>query len=201
MADGTASDGRARQRQRTRRDLLEAAAKLAREGKRPTLEEVAAEALVSRATAYRYFPSVEALWTEAEVHVAFPDAEALLAPHAGAGAVERLAVVDEAMASMIEANEPQLRAMLAQSLERSLTADAPLNRQNRRSPMIDAALKPAEDDFDPAALRRLKAALGILMGTESAIASRDVLRLTTEEARETRLWAMRALVEAALRRW
>jgi AcrR family transcriptional regulator len=195
------TDTRLRQRQRTRRDLLEAAARLAREGRRPSLEEVAAEAMVSRATAYRYFPNVESLWTEAGVHIAFPDAEALLAPYAGAPPAERLAVIDDAMAAMIEANEPALRAMLAQSLERSLTADAPLNRQNRRSPMIEAALKPAEDDFDPQALKTLKRALAILMGTESAIAARDVLQLTPEEARETRQWAMRALVEAAMRRW
>ena len=53
-------------RRRTRKDLLEAAARLMEQGKKPTLEEIAEEALVSRATAYRYFPSVEALLNEAQ---------------------------------------------------------------------------------------------------------------------------------------
>ena len=55
------------QRRRTRKDLLQAAARLMKQGRKPNLEDIAAEALVSRATAYRYFPSVEALLVEASL--------------------------------------------------------------------------------------------------------------------------------------
>jgi AcrR family transcriptional regulator len=195
MADG--SDGRTRQRQRTRRDLLEAAGRLARESRAPTLEQVAAEAMVSRATAYRYFPNVEALWTEAALHLATPQADALFAADPGTDATRRLTMVDEALETMIEENEPALRAMLAQSLERSLAAETPLNRQNRRSPLIDAALEPVKDEFEPAALVRMKRALAILLGTEAAIVTKDVLQLTRAEARATRRWALSALIAAA----
>ena len=41
-----------------------------KQGRKPDLEEIAEEALVSRATAYRYFPSVEALLLEASLDVA-----------------------------------------------------------------------------------------------------------------------------------
>ena len=44
---------RGNQKQRTRKDLLQAASRLTKQGLRPSLEEVAAEAMVSRATAYR----------------------------------------------------------------------------------------------------------------------------------------------------
>ena len=57
---GAERNGRPNQKTRTRKDLLQAAARLMKQGGPPTLEEVAEEALVSRATAYRYFPSVEA---------------------------------------------------------------------------------------------------------------------------------------------
>ncbi|MFN3628321.1 MAG: TetR family transcriptional regulator, partial [Parvibaculum sp.] len=50
------SEARANQKRRTRKDLLQAAARLLKEGRNPSLEEIAEEALVSRATAYRYFP-------------------------------------------------------------------------------------------------------------------------------------------------
>src|SRR5690606_31279398 len=70
--------GRPNQRSRTRKDLLQAAARLVKQGRKPTVEEVAAEALVSRATAYRYFPSIEALLTEAELDVAVPPPEEVL---------------------------------------------------------------------------------------------------------------------------
>ena len=53
--------GRRNQRLRTRKDLLLAAAGLLKEGRTPTMDDVAQHALVSRATAYRYFPSIDAL--------------------------------------------------------------------------------------------------------------------------------------------
>lgn len=45
--DGDAGP-RVNQRKRTRKDLLQAAARLARQGRSPSLEEIAAEALVPR---------------------------------------------------------------------------------------------------------------------------------------------------------
>ena len=53
--------GRPNQKSRTRKDLLRAAARLMKAGRSPALEEVAADAMVSRATAYRYFPTQAAL--------------------------------------------------------------------------------------------------------------------------------------------
>lgn len=49
--------GRPNQRGRTRRDLLEAALRASSSGKTPNLDDIAEEARVSRATAYRYFPN------------------------------------------------------------------------------------------------------------------------------------------------
>ena len=77
MADSGA--GRPNQKSRTRKDLLRAAARLMKDGNCPTFEDVAEEALVSRATAYRYFSGLEALLVEAALDVAMPDAEALFA--------------------------------------------------------------------------------------------------------------------------
>ncbi len=58
---------RTNQRYRARKDLIAAAAQLMKGGRKPTLEEVAEAAFVSRATAYRYFPNIEALLVEALV--------------------------------------------------------------------------------------------------------------------------------------
>ena len=52
---------RPNQKMRTRKDLLQAASRLMQRGQKPGLDEVAEESLVSRATAYRYFPSMEGL--------------------------------------------------------------------------------------------------------------------------------------------
>lgn len=202
MADSAAAAGRPNQRRRTRKDLLEAAARLMRKGRRPTLEEVAEEALVSRATAYRYFSTVEALLIEAALDIAVPSAEDLFAGDLSEDPVARLARVDRAMAEMMRAHEPALRMMLIHSLELGLKGaegDSPPSRQNRRQPLIEAALSPLRRQLGPSAVDRLAKALALLIGTEAMIVFKDVLRLGEGEAAEIRDWAIRALVEAALR--
>lgn len=187
---------RANQKLRTRKDLLEAAARLMREGRTPTFEEIAEAALVSRATAYRYFPGLDALLLEAALDVAMPTAEAIFNGEAGGDPVVRLERLDAALSRMMAANEAALRVMLAQSLQSPGDADAP-RRQNRRGPLIDEALAPAADAFDPEALDMLKKALAVLLGIEAVVAFKDVLRVPDPEARRIRRWAITALVDAA----
>ena len=189
---------RANQKLRTRKDLLDAAARLMREGRAPTFEEVAEAALVSRATAYRYFPGLDALLLEAALHVALPDPEALFEDESSDDPIRRLDRVDAAMAAMMRENEAALRAMLAQSVQRPSGADGDVpGRQNRRTPLIEAALEPARDRLDPNALPNLVRALALVIGTEAMVVFKDVLRVSEAEAGEVRRWVIRALVEAA----
>lgn len=192
-------NGRANQRHRTRKDLLQAASRLMKQGAKPTLEEVAGEAMVSRATAYRYFSNVDTLLLEAALDVAVPEADELFRDMPG-DPVARVERVDDALHDIINANQPQIRMMLARSLESVLAggenADTP-RRQNRRSSLIEAALAPARQQFRPAALRTLVSALALIVGTEGWIASRDVLQLDDTQCRKVKRWAVRALIEAA----
>ena len=196
---GEARAGRSNQKRRTRKALLEAASRLMREDRKPSLEEVAEEALVSRATAYRYFPTVEALLAEAALDIASPDAAAVFdgAPDDPA---ERALRVSDAFDDMSYANEASLRLMLASALERSVTgADGAPIRQNRRTPMIEEALKPYRKNFRPADFDKLVKALAHFIGTESMIVFKDVLQTDEKDARAVKRWAIRALVEAARR--
>jgi AcrR family transcriptional regulator len=192
--------GRPNQRTRTRKDLLQAASRLMKQGRRPTLEEVAEEALVSRATAYRYFPSLDALLIEAPLEGAVPDPDHLFQDASSDDPVERLERVDAALADMISANESSLRLMLASSLQRSVNgerkSDVP-SRQNRRTALVEAALAPARSQFTPAGLKALTKSLALIIGTESMVVLKDVLQLDEDGARKVRRWAIRALVDAA----
>lgn len=187
--------GRANQRNRTRRDLLEAALRVSEGGRTPSLDDIAEEARVSRATAYRYFPSVEDLLAEASLHVAFPGLDCL--SRASDDPVERLMVVDEAVDRMIVANETALRVMIASASKFPLQAQDLPARQNRRLPLIEAALAPAQSQFTPEAFRRLTSALSLVIGTEAMLVLKDVLGLTPTQARDVRRWTIRGLVEAA----
>jgi len=193
---------RANQRRRTRKDLLNAAADLMRLGRKPSLEEIAEAAMVSRATAYRYFQNVDALLVEATLDLAAPTPERVFGEDRSGDPVARLERVDAAFDAMMDGNELGLRMMLASALERGVRregdTEAPV-RQNRRTPLIDAALEPVRDTFGPRDLARLKAALALIIGTESMIVFKDVLQLDNRAAKDVKRWAIRALVAAARR--
>jgi AcrR family transcriptional regulator len=64
--------GHVNPKRRTRQALIDAALALREEGRNPTLDEVAEQAMVSRATAYRYFPSIAALVRETTTRAKVP---------------------------------------------------------------------------------------------------------------------------------
>ncbi len=192
---------RANQRYRTRKDLITAAARLMKDGRKPSLEDVAEAALVSRATAYRYFPNIEALLVEASIDIAVPDGETVFAGDRSTDPEARVDKAEAALHRMVFDNETAIRLMLASSLSPKAEAgamEAVPRRQNRRQPLIEAALAPARQRFKPASYARLRAALAVLFGSESMVVFRDVLRVDEKAAREVKSWAVRALVRAAL---
>lgn len=193
--------GRENQRRRTRKDLLAAAARLLRAGgPPPDMDAVAVEATVSRATAYRYFPSVEALLVEAPLDGAVPDPEQVFGNDTSTDVAERVDRAEALLHDMVYRNQPQLRLMIAASLERKARegeGDIPV-RQNRRTPLIEAALVPARRRLGRTAYANLCAALALLFGPESMIVFSDVLNLDAKTARRVKSWAARALVKAAM---
>ena len=110
------------QKHRTRQDLLQAAARLLQQGRVPKLAEVAKEAMVSRATAYRYFSSDEALLAEAPLDALVPSPEHLFAQDASADPVARILKADRALREQVWANQQQFRLMLARLLDQAASA-------------------------------------------------------------------------------
>ena len=185
---------------RARKDLLEAAARLTKDGRKPTMEEVAKEALVSRATAYRYFKNIDALMLEAPLDAVVGRPEEMFDGDESGNAEERIAAAEAAMHETVYRNEAQLRLILANSILRD-AADVSLpKRQNRRMPLIEAALATSRDRFTKGNYRTLCAALAMIFGTESIIVCRDVLGIDVKAAKEVKRWAVKALVRAAMRK-
>ncbi len=190
------TNGRANQRHRTRKDLLAAAGRLLKAGGTPDMDAIAKEAMVSRATAYRYFPTVESLLVEAPLDGAVPSPEDVFAGDTSTDPVARVEKAETALHDAVSRNEQQLRLMLAASLSRK--PDGVPIRQNRRSGLITAALAPAKGKFTKATYDKLTAALAMVFGTESMIVFRDVLGVDDKTARKVKAWAIQALVQAAL---
>lgn len=196
-------DPRANQRERTRSAIMAGARKLLREGKIPTVADAAELAMVSRATAYRYFPTQSALIQEA-VHTGLPHTwepdkrQADLT--AFADRVER-AIAD--MLTLTHENEAVLRGVLLLSLQQWATIQAggkleeePIKRGTGRIPAIQAALAPYRKTLTPDALRRLTIALSLIVGAESLVVLRDIWNLEETEAKEVARWIARTLAQA-----
>ena len=194
------TDPRLQQRQRTRKDLLAAASRLLHRGIHPDMDAVAREAMVSRATTYRYFPSIEALLIEAPIDGAVPEPADVFSEGAPNDPVARVDAAEAALHEMVYRNEKQLRLMLAASIERKARGDlkpgTPL-RQNRRTALIDAALAPHRRALSRSSYEKLTATLALVFGVESMIVCSDVLGLDAKSARRMKSWAIRALVSAA----
>lgn len=196
---GQLEHGRANQKRRTRQALLDACTRLLAEGHTPTLAEVAEEALVSRATAYRYFPSIEGLVEEAFFELELPTPEQLFSEHVD-DPLERVLRVEKELNDVLFAHEVSTHVVVRNVIDAWLT-EAPENRiarPGRRLPLLDAALAPLADTLGPRSLARLRDALALTIGTEALLATRDVCALDPEDAREVTRWASAALVRQAL---
>jgi len=202
--DGSRPDPRANQRRRTKAAIMEGARTLLREGKVPSIADAAEAAGVSRATAYRYFPTQGALVREA-VDTGLVRGRSAWEEWLGdAGELtERVERYVSLIFGLMRENEALMRGYLLLALEQwaKLQAgeelgEAPIKRGGRLE-AIGATLEPFTEQLDDEGIRRLSVALSLLVGIEAHIIFRDIWGLDDDEARGISLWMARVLAEAA----
>ncbi|QCY13311.1 TetR/AcrR family transcriptional regulator [Pseudomonas sp. MPC6] len=188
---------RANQKLRTRQALIDAAVAMRDEGHNPTVAQVAERAKVSRATAYRYFPSMEALISETAADREMQPLENLWRP--GEDPVKGIGLAANALNTLLLDDEIGLHVMERSFMTVWLESEShePL-RPGRRMSYIEPIVDSLKDVLSPRARKRLKQALSIVMGTEALIAVRDISGASIEESLDTAAWAARALVRQAL---
>jgi AcrR family transcriptional regulator len=165
--------GRTNQKARTRLAITRAAGDLVAAGLSPTVAEAADAAGVSRATAYRYFSTQEALLLEVLLDSSVPDMEAVITGVEQSDDVEaRLLAVIHAAVDLYMTNEPAFRAMLRGSLEQ--VSERRL-RGGRRMGWLERALEPLRADLPKQDFTRLVSGLSVLCGIETLIVLRDVV--------------------------
>jgi AcrR family transcriptional regulator len=188
------SQGRVRQKQRTRAALVAATRELiARSGRAPTVAEAAEEAEVSRTTAYRYFPSQESLVLAAHPEVG---ATSMLPPDGPQDPEARLEATVRAFLAMVVDTEVQQRTMLRLSLERP-THDQPL-RQGRAIGWFAEALEPLTGRLGPDGVRTTAVAVRAVAGIEPLVWLTDVAGLSVDEAVEQMVWSAVAVLRRRL---
>jgi AcrR family transcriptional regulator len=190
--------GRANQKLRTRNAIVQAAAELSRTGREVTMPEVARAAMVSEATAYRYFPDLASLLQEA-IAGQLPVPEDALERVAGsADPVERIAAATEFLLRHVLSRQGVVRALIAATITRPGQAHA---RPGLRFGLIDSALAPLDDTLgatDPAALAQLKRDLAVVVSAEALFTLTEVGGLDAEDAIASIVHTAATLTRAAL---
>lgn len=188
-------------RGRVFRRLLDEAVRLVRRGRIPSVAEVAQSAGVSRATAYRYFPSRSKLVSAVIAEALGPVRRAV--PQQG-GAKQRLHELLDRTYSRFAEYEPHMRAALQLALEHQSLESAGLLeeepfRRGQRTEILATTLQPLRRSLKPRAYRRLLKALAVVYGIEPMIILKDICGATDRETEAVVRWMMDALVDAALR--
>jgi AcrR family transcriptional regulator len=187
---------RVNQKARTRAAIVQAVHELARSGAEITMPSVAKAALVSEATAYRYFPDLVTLLLEADEGT-WPDPDEALEPVADSeDPVQRIGFAARLLLDGVLANESAVRAMIAGSITKSALA---ARRPGHRFGLIDAALAPAAARLDPAGLAQLRRDLAVVVSAEALFTLTDLCDLSRPDAVDSAVHTARALTEAAFR--
>ncbi len=194
--------GRANQKLRTRNAILQAAVELMRTGREVNMLEVAKTALVSEATAYRYFPDLATLLQSAmaEAEQRSGPAEALASVGDSTDPVERIAAATEYLLRRVLTYQGAVRATIAATITRPTTvADT---RPGLRFGLIDHALAPLTDrpgGVDQAVLAQLKNDLAVVVSAEALFCLTDLCGLDPEAAIASAVHTATTLTRAALR--
>lgn len=198
-------DPRANQKQRTRAAIVEAAAELLRQGGEPTVAAAAAAAKVSRATAYRYFPTPESLQLEvAGITPAYASVEQLVEMLTGDDIEARLKAFTDAINAKTFADEARMRMALKVYQEtwfasRGTNGSTPPVREGRRMRWLARVLAPARKKSGAsAAWRRMEAAVALTVGADAMVVMKDVCHLDDREAQDALRWAAQTLLHAGL---
>jgi AcrR family transcriptional regulator len=193
--DGT---GRANQKRRTRMAIVDACRAIIRSGGPVTMPDVAKSALVSEATAYRYYPDLVSLLNEALVGMWPSPADALAPVADSSDPVGRVAFACEFLLRGVLAYQGAVRAVISATITRS---DLTAARPGIRFGLIDQALAPLSDTLaatDPDRLTQLKQDLAAVVSAEALFSLTDLAGLTPDDAIASLVRTATTVTEAAL---
>ncbi len=181
--------------------MLETATKLMQAGVTPSVSDVAEVAEVSRATAYRYFPSQAAL-VEAVVDEALGPILAWQSESSDAS--ERVDDLFSSSLQRIDEFEATFKAALKLSLDEWAQKKAgtlvgePQFTRGHRVELLRKALHPLNARLPAGEVERLAQALSLIFGVEVLVVLKDMWGLDGSQAEAVARWAAGVLVRTAM---
>ena len=187
-------------RARMRKMMLHAAMRLMQDGVVPSISDVAQEAQVSRATAYRYYPTQSALIQAAVDEALGP---ILKWQSSSDDAEQRVSELITFSYPRMDDYEAPLRAALRLALDQwaqlragKLEPQEAMVRGHRIA-LLSSAVAPLRGKLGKARAERLTQALSLVFGTEAFVVLKDIWHLDRDDAEEVALWTCHALIRCA----
>src|SRR5262249_55185976 len=175
---------------------MDTAVELIKAGRRPSVSTVANQAGVSRATAYRYFPSQDLMLSEAMIRAAAgttadppPSASTTAADPA-----EMAAAITRQAGPFSLNHEERLRT----ALRLSLHPRSGYQRPGRRGRWIEDVLAAPGHGLDLPVWAWLRGAPPLVLAIDPIIQLTDIAALDRAEALDVLEWSVATLVQAAL---
>ncbi len=185
--------GRVNQKLKTRIAIIEAAKRLMEKSRKITLEDVAAEAGISRATIYRYFSNVDLLITETSLDIYYRTPDELAQDITELPIEERVLYLQEYYNDLAQEHEIAFRRYLSTALAESVTTTKKI-RGSRRVEALKLALAPFKDNIPQEDYTRLINISSVLMGIDALTTSKDVCGLNNQETSKLLRWALSRII-------
>lgn len=189
-------------RKRTFNRLISTALSLFEDGKLPSVSEVASYADVSRATAYRYFPThsdlVSAIVSESlgPILTWLPDSQKT---------EERIQELLLFAYPRMFQYEGALRAALQVSLQQWAAARSSTVKvekrlvRGHRKDILAMIVEPMKDDFSPEIIEKVKRSFSLIYGSEVFLVMKDIWNMDNAEVIKINQWIATAIYNQAIK--
>jgi AcrR family transcriptional regulator len=188
--------GRIAQKLKTREALVGKANELLKKGSLVSIEHIARQAGISKATAYRYFTSLDALKREASLQLKAEKPEILFADIRAGDLPGRLKRLIDYHYHLFLENEDEFRLFLGSVITESVSDRTVNQRGGRRIAMIREALEPLKGKCKKTEIDHMINALSLVFGIESIIILKDLNGLSNKAILQSWRWTVKRITNS-----
>jgi AcrR family transcriptional regulator len=196
MENANLTSGRIRQKLETRNKILETAQMLLEKKAIVSLEEVAREMNISRATIYRYYSNVDMLCAEATLTLQVKHHDNFIEEVRDLSLPDSLVYVQQYFNMLAQVHETAFRKYLSVVLDESVKKSSEVTLRGARRPAaLEVVMRPYAQQIGAENYDKLKQIVTTLCGIEPMIANKDVNGLSNEESNALLEWALKMILK------
>lgn len=184
--------GRKKQKQNTRDKILETTRKLLESQAPLTMEKIAEQAGISRATIYRYYTNTDAISMDLLLQLNVPDSDTIFDQNKDASPSDAILSIQKAYLDFSFKNEQTSRKFLAAVLS---STNSKMKRGPNRLKTLRNYFESHQTPLSEEEKEKLIHVSVLLMGIESVITAKDVCGLDDKTAADSIIWGLEMILK------